>query len=190
LSIRIEPLAERHLQHLSELVEDPATQRFTRVPVPLPEGFVRTWFDTYVAARRDGTREAFAIVDGDEVLGVAVAPRIDAEAETAELGYVVTPSARGRGVASEALRLLTHWAFTTLGAQRLELLISFENDASKHVAERCGYSHEGLLRSLYVKPGVREDTEIWSRLPSDPPYQVAATTSPSRTSAVPRHIEQ
>ena len=47
------------------------------------------------------------------------------------------------------------------------MLISVENDASKRVAERCGYRREGVLRSTYVKEGVRDDTEIWSRLPTD-----------------------
>jgi RimJ/RimL family protein N-acetyltransferase len=51
--------------------------------------------------------------------------------------------------------------------ERLELLISVENDASKRVAERCGYVREGVLRSLHVKQDVREDTEIWSRLATD-----------------------
>ena len=40
--------------------------------------------------------------------------------------------------------------------------------ASKRVAERCGYIREGVLRSLHVKQDVHEDTEIWSRLASDP----------------------
>jgi len=35
------------------------------------------------------------------------------------------------------------------------------------VAERCGYIREGVLRSSFVKPGRREDTEIWSRLATD-----------------------
>ena len=52
---------------------------------------------------------------------------------------------------------------------RLELLISVGNDASKRVAARCGYVREGVLRSHHFKGGVREDTEIWSRLPSDAP---------------------
>jgi RimJ/RimL family protein N-acetyltransferase len=166
-AIRLEPLSDSHLEHLAELLEDPAVQRFTRVPVPVPEGFERTWLDAYDLARQAGTREGFAIVDGDDVLGVAVAPKIDGKARTVELGYVVAPRARGRGVATEALRLLTDWALETLGAVRIELLISPENAASRRVAERCGYVREGLLRSLYVKPGVREDTEIWSRLASD-----------------------
>jgi RimJ/RimL family protein N-acetyltransferase len=166
-AIRLQPLAEEHLEHLPALFEDAAIQRFTRIPVPVPEGFARTWLETYERGRHEGTHEAFAIVDGDEFLGVAVAPRIDAEARTVELGYVVAPDARGRGVATAALRLLTEWAFTALDVLRIELLISAENGASRRVAERCGYTREGLLRSLYVKPGLREDTEVWSRLPAD-----------------------
>jgi RimJ/RimL family protein N-acetyltransferase len=101
-------------------------------------------------------------------LGIAVAPRIDREARTVELGYVVASAARGRGVATEALRLLTAWSFTELGALRIELFISVENNASQRVAGRCGYVREGVLRSAHVKEGLREDTEIWSRLPGDP----------------------
>jgi RimJ/RimL family protein N-acetyltransferase len=152
------------------MLGDPDVQRFTRVPVPVPPGFERTWLERYEEGRRDGTREGFAIVDqaDDGVVGLAVAARIDREAQTVELGYVVSPGARGRGVATEALRLLSDWAIRELGALRLELLISDENPASQRVAERCGYVREGLMRSLYTKPGVREDTQIWSRLPTDP----------------------
>jgi RimJ/RimL family protein N-acetyltransferase len=46
-------------------------------------------------------------------------------------------------------------------------MISVGNEASKLVAERAGYVREGVLRSLYVKEGVREDHELWSCLPSD-----------------------
>jgi RimJ/RimL family protein N-acetyltransferase len=168
--IRLEPLGESHLGPLAALVADPDVQRFTRVPVPVPPGFPRTWLGLYEEGRRAGTREAFAVVDAGTgaFLGLAVAARIDREARTAELGYVVAPAARGRGVATEALRRLTEWAFSTLGALRLELLIGADNEPSKRVAARCGYVREGVLRSLHVKQGRREDTEIWSRLPTDP----------------------
>lgn len=165
--VRLELLGDLHLQLLAELLRDPAVQRFTRIPVPVPDGFERTWLDRYEEGRRTGTREVFAIVDGDEALGVAAAVQIDAEARTAELGYVVAPRARGRGVATAGLRLLTAWAFSAVDALRLELLIGAENAPSKRVAERCGYTREGLMRSVYLKPGMREDTELWSRLPTD-----------------------
>jgi len=167
--VALEPLGVAHAADVALLTTDPDVLRFTRVPDPPPPRFVETWLAAYEEGRKDGTREAFAIVDeGDgEFLGIAVAPQIDRVARTAELGYVVAPSARGRGVASEALGLMTEWAFDELGMERLELLISAENEASKRVAARCGYVREGVMRSHYVKGELREDTELWSRLPSD-----------------------
>jgi RimJ/RimL family protein N-acetyltransferase len=151
------------------MLDDPDLLRFTRVPEPVPPGFARAWLERYEQGRSEGSREAFAVVgDADEFLGIVMAPRIDRDADTAELGYLVAPEARGRGVATEALRQLTAWAFEELGMLRLELMISVDNGASKKVAERCGYRREGVLRSAYVKQGRREDTEIWSRLPTDP----------------------
>src|SRR4051794_6825569 len=166
--VRLEPLAARHLLATEEMVADEDVLRFTRIPAPPPPGFALGWLERYEQGRAEGTSEAFAIVDQEGAfLGIAVAPTIDAEASTMELGYVVAPSARGRGVASEALRQLTVWAFDR-GAQRVELMISVDNPASKRVAERCGYVFEGVLRSAYFKQGRRADTEIWSKLPGDP----------------------
>jgi len=169
LTIRLEPLGAEHVPAVEALLDDPDSLRFTRVPEPVPPGFASAWFERYEEGRRDGSREAFAIVDDDgSFLGLALAPQIDRETRTAELGYLVAPEARGRGVATDALRELTAWAFGELEMLRLELLIGVENAASKKVAERCGYLREGVLRSLYFKQDLRDDTEIWSRLPTDP----------------------
>ncbi|MDQ2982700.1 MAG: GNAT family N-acetyltransferase [Actinomycetota bacterium] len=155
---------------MEALLEDEDVLRFTRIPVPVPPEFARSWLDRYEDGRRDGTREAFAIADAvsGAFLGLALAPRIEGAERTVELGYIVSAEARGRGVATAALGLLTAWAFSELGALRIELFISVDNGGSKRVAERCGYTREGVLRSTYFKQGLREDTEIWSRLPSDP----------------------
>ena len=164
--IELELFSERHVPAVEAMLEDPAVLRFTRSPEPVPVNFATTWLERYAAARAEGTREAFAIVEDGEVLGLALAPTVNREESTAELGYMVAPTARGRGVATEGLRRLTEWAFGE-GMLRLELVISVENAASKKVAERCGYVREGVLRNTYVKPGRREDTEIWSRLSTD-----------------------
>ena len=167
-TVRLARFDRSHLDGVAALLEDPEVLRFTRVPEPVPADFAESWLALYEDGRRDGTREVFAIVDGDgRFLGVAVAPRIDLPARTAELGYMVVQAARGRGVATAALRLLTEWAFGELGLLRAELLISVDNTASKRVAEQCGYVREGVLRSLHVKQDRREDTELWSRLPGD-----------------------
>jgi len=98
----------------------------------------------------------------------ALVPRIDRDAQTVGLGYIVASHARGRGVGTAALRLLTEWAQRDVDAVRIELHISVGNVASRNLAARCGYVREGVLRSMYLKPGVREDTEIWSFIAPGP----------------------
>jgi RimJ/RimL family protein N-acetyltransferase len=167
--LRLEPLAESHLVDLERLLVDPEVLRFTRLPDPPVPGYAAEWISRYRAARADGRGEAFAAVGPDGTfLGVALAPHIDPESREMELGYMVAPAARGRGVASEMLRQLTTWAFTEHGTLRAALLVDVENVASQRVAVRAGYLLEGVLRSSYFKQGMRSDTQIWSRLPTDP----------------------
>ena len=166
--VRLVPLGEEHLPGVAAMVADPDVVRFTRFPAPLPEGFITQWYARYRDGRADGTCGAFAINDADgEFLGLALAVHIDGQAREAELGYMLAPGARGRGAATQAVRQLSDWAFAAFGAQRLQLLISVDNKPSSRVAQRAGYRLDGVLRSMYVKEGVRSDTEVWSLLPSD-----------------------
>jgi RimJ/RimL family protein N-acetyltransferase len=164
----LEPLGEQHLAGVAAMFGDEDVVRYTRIPSNPPPGWEREWYEFYDEGRREGTREAFAIVDEDGTfLGLALAFGIDREGRQLELGYVVTPAARGRGVATQALQLLTEWALRELDALRIELWISASNDPSKRVAERAGFSYEGTLRSFHFKEGIRDDFEIWARLASD-----------------------
>jgi RimJ/RimL family protein N-acetyltransferase len=154
---------------VADLVADPEVRQFTRIEEPPPEGFARTWIDAYMRARRDGSREGFAALDGDDrFVGLGLAPEIDREGGELELGYIVAAQARGRGLGTEILRQLTRWAFDELEAQRVYLIIDVENPASARVAERCGYRLEGIMRSIHLKQGQRIDAGLWSRLPGDP----------------------
>jgi RimJ/RimL family protein N-acetyltransferase len=164
MPVSLQPLDDRHLPGMEEIVADPEALRFTRIPEPAPPGFAATWLERY----RGDERVGFAIEDeSGGFLGLALAPDIYREGREVELGYIVHPAARGRGVATEALRLLTRWAFEELGALRAYLFIDTGNGASLKVAERAGYVQEGVLRSVHVKPGRRADSSLWSRLPTD-----------------------
>jgi RimJ/RimL family protein N-acetyltransferase len=166
--IRLEPLGESHLAGVAAMFDDADVLRYTRIPDPVPPGWEREWLEFYEEGRRDGTREAFAVVDGGGTfLGLALAFGIDREGRQLELGYVVAPTARGRGVATRSLELLTEWALAELDALRIELWISVSNEPSKRVAANAGYRYEGTLRSFHFKQGIRDDFEVWSRLPSD-----------------------
>jgi RimJ/RimL family protein N-acetyltransferase len=166
--IRLEPLAEHHLDDVEALLDDPDVLRFTRVPEPPPPDFPRTWLARYEAGRVDGSAEGFAARDASGAfVGLALAPTIDRDGDEVELGYIVAPAFRGRGAATAILSLLTDWAFAKAGALRIVLIIDVANPASERVAERCGYVREGVLRSVHLKQGIRIDAALWSRLPSD-----------------------
>ena len=87
----------------------------------------------------------------------------------AQTGYWVAPEARGRGLASKALVLLSRWALATLPLIRLQLFTDVDNPASMRVAERAGFAQEGTLRNWYDLRGERRDAVMFSLLPGDRP---------------------
>lgn len=78
----------------------------------------------------------------------------------AEIGYWVAESGRGNRAASEAVALLSDWAFANLDVSRLSLFIEPWNAASIRTAEQSGYVREGLLREWERVDGVAKD--MWS----------------------------
>ena len=160
---RLVPLGTEHLAALREAMSDSDILRFTRTPDPIPEGWVETWLGAF-----DGEhRYAFAVVDTDgQFLGYAVTGVLNRKDLEVELGYAVTPAARGRGVATQTLRQLTRWAFD-LGMHRVTALISPDNHASSRVAQKAGYTFEGVLRSMHHIDGKRVDLQSWSILPGE-----------------------
>ena len=98
---------------------------------------------------RAGEAVSLLAVDGDgRLAGSFSLMELDQDRGYAEIGYWVAPWARGRGVATRAVRLLHGWAVEQLGMRRLEILPHADNAPSRRVAERCGYTDTGTLRAL------------------------------------------
>jgi RimJ/RimL family protein N-acetyltransferase len=171
--IRLDAMTRADVPDLLDLVEDAAIREYTLVPTAAGESFVRSWIRGYEEGWKNGGRAGFVVRDAADgaFLGFASMFRLDLPAREGEIGYAVSPSARGRGVAGRAVCLLTRWGFDELGLERLELRISVTNAASERVAERAGYRQEGVLRSVHFKEGRRIDLGIWSLLRSDEPNQ-------------------
>ena len=89
---------------------------------------------------------------------------------TGEISYFLRSSARGRGLATRAVRLVAGWAFDELGLERIELRVHPENEASRRVAARAGFMREGVERASRAWPdGSRFDSVVYSLLPGDRP---------------------
>jgi ribosomal-protein-alanine N-acetyltransferase len=89
------------------------------------------------------------------------------EPEVAQFGSWVDPEARGRGIASTAVTLISRGVLRELAPARLQLFTDVENEASMRVAERAGFTREGLLRNWYDLRGERRDAVMFSLLLGD-----------------------
>ncbi|MFF5260441.1 precorrin-2 C(20)-methyltransferase [Actinomadura viridis] len=95
--------------------------------------------------------------------------RPDWAVRAAEVGYGIRPGARGRGLATGALRVLARWALSADGGglNRMELRAGTGNQASVRVAERAGFRREGLLRAAGRGPRGFIDQHLFSLLAAD-----------------------
>jgi ribosomal-protein-alanine N-acetyltransferase len=97
---------------------------------------------------------AFAIVvDGSAVGGAGIELGTDVHRRSAAIGYWLGEPFWGRGIATEVLRALTEYAFTTFDICRLEAGVFDWNPASARVLEKAGYTLEGRARRAVLKDG-------------------------------------
>lgn len=164
----LRPWREGDVAAILAMSRDPDTIRFTNVPDPYDEDSVRIWLALQPARLRAGDGAAFAVVElpSEEALG-AIGVRVLHGRGIAEIGYHMAPEARGRGLATGALRLLSDWSFAALPVARLQLTTHVANPASQRVAEKAGYTREALLRSWADQRGERVDLLMYSLLPGE-----------------------
>jgi RimJ/RimL family protein N-acetyltransferase len=152
---------------------DPQTTAWLdRLPRPYREDDAQAWLANVAAGWRDRTFAGFAVADAhdDAALGSLSMSVKSAEERVAELGYWLSPAARGRGVMTRGVRLISRWAFDEVGIERLFLCAEPSNRASCAVAERAGWSFEGVQRSAHynARRRGRVDFAVYSLLPGDP----------------------
>jgi RimJ/RimL family protein N-acetyltransferase len=168
--VLLRPWREADVPGMVAAFSDLVMQRFSWRTTPYTETDARAWLAEQEEARLHGEVLHFTLAgphDQDVLLGAVSLYEVRLDQGCAAVGYWLAPGARGRGTATQAVRLLARWAFAELGLARLELTCGPDNEASQHVAERCGFSREGLLRSHVPFKGGRRDSVIYSLLPGD-----------------------
>jgi RimJ/RimL family protein N-acetyltransferase len=152
------------------LMHDPDQDRWGLplfVPRAVDETAVRDQLERDRARSAAGEPSSYAVVSvaTGELLG-DVACRLDVPPlGVADVGYGTLPEARGRGVATAALSLLTAWLMDPVGGgglHRVQLDHAVANEASCRVALRAGFAREGVRRGYL--PVVDPDAAAgWSR---------------------------
>jgi ribosomal-protein-serine acetyltransferase len=87
-----------------------------------------------------------AVVDDDRIIGVLGFHRVDWENRSTSIGYWIAESSQGRGSVTQAVRALADHAFRTWKLNRIEIQAGVDNERSRAIPARLGFSEEGVLR--------------------------------------------
>ena len=85
----------------------------------------------------------------------------------AEIGYELSKSYWGQGIAGEALHVVLAYGFQQLDLERVEALIEPANTASQKLVKKHVFLKEGLLRHYEYTRGKFDDLYMYSLLKGD-----------------------
>lgn len=166
--ILLRPFRDEDAIHVAESCQDQLIPEFTFMPEAMTVEQARRWIANRNERWPDGLA-SFAITNrgSDKPVG-QIGAKFEWEFNRAEAFYWLDAAARGQGLVTEALNLITQWAMKDYDIVRVQLLTHLNNAASQRVAERCGFTREGVLRAWEPVDNDQPDLVMWSRLGSDP----------------------
>ncbi|GAB2959811.1 GNAT family N-acetyltransferase [Micromonospora polyrhachis] len=166
----VRPLGAADAATVAEIFADKQTQRW--LPLPEESGQIDglSWCTEMAQERRDsGSGDHYGVVrrEDEQLVGCLWTKRTDWAGRVTEVSYAIAPEARGFGIAAEAVDALAIALILEHGFQRVELRVAPGNTASRRVAEKAGFTYEGLLRNAGYAQGGRVDLEVWSFVAAD-----------------------
>jgi [ribosomal protein S5]-alanine N-acetyltransferase len=168
--VRLRPIEEADLDALRRFDIDPSSRGpYLSSGFRSPEIRRRRWEkDGWLGA--DSGQLAVALPDGT-LAGIVSWRTIQTggpDGGCLEIGALLFPEHRGRGLGTIAQRLLVEYLFATTLANRLQAITNVENVAEQKALERAGFRREGVMRGLAFDSGRWHDGMLYARLRDDP----------------------
>ena len=172
----LRPFTESDADGIWQLIQDPEVVRFTFEPsTELTPERLRSWY----ATRADQPdRLDLAVTDPatGELLGEVVLHEWDPAARSCTFRTLIGPRGRGRGIGTEATRLIVGYAFEQLGLHRIQLEVYGHNHRARRVYEKVGFVVEGVRREAQLRDGQWVDDVLMAILD----HEWAALTATAR----------
>lgn len=149
---------------------DELTQRWLPLPNPYTDAEALAWCNQMAPGFRSSGEgiEWAAIRRSDErLVGSFGLKRTDWRGRSSEIGYWVAPWARGEGFAVEATLAIARWLLVEQRFERMVLRAATGNLASQRVAEKAGFTREGIARNAGFTNDGRVDLVVFSLIRSD-----------------------
>ena len=133
-----------------------------RFPSPYTPEAARLWVESLLD--QDPLINFAIVIDEEVVGGIGIEFREDVYRKTGLLGYWLAEKLWGKGIMTEAVKLVTAYAFQNLDLIRLQAGVLNKNPSSMRVLEKAGYVKEGVLRRSVIKRGEILDEHVYAIL--------------------------
>ncbi|MEU8772982.1 GNAT family N-acetyltransferase [Streptomyces sp. NPDC048606] len=166
----LRPWREADAGVLVAAYEDPGIRHWNRPEPETPDSAVariRRWHGRW--SEGGAAMWALGRPGPDPAVGLVGLGDIDRRGGSAEFLYWLLPEGRGHGAMEQAVRAVSHWAFTDAGLHRLRICHSVANPASCAVATRAGFLLEGTMRGALLHADGFHDEHLHARLATDGP---------------------
>jgi RimJ/RimL family protein N-acetyltransferase len=149
---------------LQKNANNPNVSRYLmdRFPYPYTTDDALTWIKYNLT--QDPILNFALDIEGEIAGGLAVERRSDIYRKTGIIGYWLAEQFWGKGIMSEAVKLVTAYAFEHLDLIRLQAGVFSKNPRSMRVLEKAGYHKEAILKSSIVKNGEVLDEHVYAIL--------------------------
>jgi [ribosomal protein S5]-alanine N-acetyltransferase len=171
--VRLRPVEERDLDALGLIDTDPSVSepfewrgfrdRRARRRRWEEDGYLGSEDSLLVVALPDGTLAGIVVWKSIAVSGPP---------GCLQIGILLFPEHRGKGLGTAAQRLLADHLFSTTLANRLEATTEIDNVAEQRALEHAGFVREGVLRGRGFGRGKWRDGVMYARLRDDPAPQM------------------
>ncbi|EGX59998.1 acetyltransferase [Streptomyces zinciresistens K42] len=153
----LRPFTEADAAVMGAIIEDPEVVRLTGEPAgDLTPRRLRAWYGT---RSEQDDRLDLAVTDRatGELVGEVVLHDREAAARGCTFRTLIGPRGRGRGLGTEATRLIVGHAFEQLGLHRVQLEVYGHNHRARRVYEKAGFVVEGVRREADFRDGLWRD---------------------------------
>ncbi len=142
-AVRIRPIELADGPLIEQFASDLRISATSHVPHPYPPGGGTVFATRAINEWRDGGDRTFAVLSAEAFAGVVSLMAVNRPIARAQIGYWIAVHQWGKGIATEAVRLVSRCAFEDLGLRELGAGCLAENIASARVLEKAGFN-EGI----------------------------------------------
>ncbi len=163
--VRLRPIVVTDAPRIQEACSEERAQRWLgQLPSPYTLDDALAYVESRTVQLAEGTGATWAVTEGDDAILGTIGWFHWTPGVECEIGYWTHPDARGRGLMTRAMRVLTEHVFSELGVARAMAFAAVGNTASRRVIEANGYRQYGIQRLGAVVRDGRADLALYDLL--------------------------